>query len=420
MNDPLFRLSQNKVATIRHSMKRRRIGEQRFRWYGIISISFALIFLIFLLSAVLITGWSAFRSTEIRMTFIVPPGQNDESLSARKLIRQALRADFPEVTSRSERRQIYRILSTESEYIVRERLQALDREQGGRFTLWLPAGDRFNQYYKGELTRGLTTGFTEKEVDWLQHFIAEKRVRSVFNWWFLTNGDSRNPEVAGIAGALAGSLLTLLITLLLSFPIGVGAAIYLEEYAPKNRFTDFIEININNLAAVPSIIFGLLGLEIFLNVLGLPRSTPLVGGLVLTLMTLPTIIISSRSSLKAVPPSIRDGGLAMGASRTQVVFHHVVPLALPGMFTGSIIGMAQALGETAPLLMIGMVAFIVDVPQGFLEAATALPVQIFLLAENPERGFMELTSAAIIVLLVFLFLMNGTALYLRKRLEKRW
>ena len=217
-----------------------------------------------------------------------------------------------------------------------------------------------------------------------------------------------------------GSAFTIITALLLSFPIGVGAAIYLEEFAPKNKVTDIIEININNLAAVPSIVFGLLGLAIFLNVLGLPRSTPLVGGLVLTLMTLPTIIISSRASLKSVPPSIRDGAMAMGASNTQVIFHHVVPLALPGMLTGSIIGMAQALGETAPLLMIGMVAFIVDIPQGFLDAATALPVQIFLWSENPERGFAELTSAAIMVLLFFLFLMNGIALYLRRKLERKW
>ncbi|WP_237359310.1 phosphate ABC transporter permease PstA [Vibrio harveyi] len=262
--------------------------------------------------------------------------------------------------------------------------------------------------------------FSDREKSWYAQLEAQDRIRTSFNWYFFNNGDSRNPEVAGIAGAFMGSTFTIITALTLSFPIGVGAAIYLEEFAPKNKLTDIIEININNLAAVPSIVFGLLGLAIFLNVLGLPRSTPLVGGLVLTLMTLPTIIISSRASLKSVPPSIRDGALAMGASKTQVVFHHVVPLALPGMFTGSIIGMAQALGETAPLLMIGMVAFIVDIPQGFLDAATALPVQIFLWSENPERGFAELTSAAIMVLLFFLFLMNGVALYLRKKLERRW
>jgi phosphate transport system permease protein len=237
---------------------------------------------------------------------------------------------------------------------------------------------------------------------------------------FFTQGDSRNPEVAGIRGALMGSLFTLMVTLSLSFPIGVAAAIYLEEFAPKNRWTDVIEVNINNLAAVPSIVFGLLGLAVFINFFGLPRSVPLVGGLVLTLMTLPTIIIASRAALKSVPPSIREAALGMGASRLQMVTHHVLPLAMPGMLTGTIIGMAQALGETAPLLMIGMVAFIVDVPNGPLEPATVLPVQIFLWADLPERAFVERTSAAIMVLLGFLITMNALAVILRRRFERRW
>jgi phosphate transport system permease protein len=226
--------------------------------------------------------------------------------------------------------------------------------------------------------------------------------------------------MAGILGAAMGSFFTVLVTLVLSFPIGVSAAIYLEEYAPKNRWTDLIEVNINNLAAVPSIIFGLLGLAIFINFFEMPRSIPLVGGLVLTLMTLPTIIISSRAAIKAVPPSIREAALGLGASKMQVVLHHVLPLALPGMLTGAIIGMAQALGETAPLLMIGMVAFVVDVPGGVMDAATALPVQIYLWADSPERAFVEKTSAAIMVLLGFLFLMNALAVLLRRKLERRW
>jgi len=237
---------------------------------------------------------------------------------------------------------------------------------------------------------------------------------------FFTQGDSREPELAGIRGAAMGSLFTLIITLGLSFPIGVAAAVYLEEFAPRNRWTDLIEVNINNLAAVPSIIFGLLGLAIFINFFHVPRSVPVVGGLVLTLMTLPTIIISSRAAIKAVPPSIRDAAIGVGASPMQVVLHHVLPLAMPGMLTGAIIGMAQALGETAPLLMIGMVAFIVDVPGGFTDPATVLPVQIFLWADSPERAFVEKTSAAIMVLLAFLILMNTLAVVLRKRLERRW
>ena len=245
-------------------------------------------------------------------------------------------------------------------------------------------------------------------------------VERSFNWLFFTSGDSREPELAGIRGALVGSALTLLVTLVLCLPIGVLAAIYLEEFAPKNRLTELIEVNINNLAAVPSIVFGLLGLPMFLNFFGLPRSAPLVGGLVLALLVLPTIIIASRAALKAVPPSIKEAALGVGASHQQAVFHHVLPLAMPGIMTGTIIGMAHALGETAPLLMIGMVAFIVDVPTSFTEAATVLPVQIYLWSDLPEVAFQAKTAAAIIVLLVFLFVMNGMAIWLRKRFERRW
>ena len=261
---------------------------------------------------------------------------------------------------------------------------------------------------------------SDKQIAWIDQLHNEGNIRLQFNSNLFTRGDSREPEQAGIRGAIMGSLFTLILTLLLSFPIGVSAAIYLEEFAPKNRWTDFIEVNINNLAAVPSIIFGLLGLAIFINFFHVPRSVPIVGGLVLTLMTLPTIIITSRAAIKSVPPSIREAALGMGASKYQVVLHHVLPLALPGMLTGAIIGMAQALGETAPLLMIGMVAFIVDIPAGFTDPATVLPVQIFLWADSPERAFIEKTSAAIMVLLSFLIVMNTTAVWLRKRLERRW
>ena len=250
--------------------------------------------------------------------------------------------------------------------------------------------------------------------------IKDGRIEQRFNWTFFRHGDSRDPELAGVGGALAGSLLTLFVTLLLSFPVGVAAAIYLEEFARQNRITDLIEVNINNLAAVPSIVFGLLGLSMFIGFFGMPRSAPLVGGVVLTLLTLPTIIIASRAALKAVPPSIREAALGMGASRVQTVAHHVLPLAMPGMLTGAIIGMARALGESAPLLMIGMVAFIVDIPQGLTDPSTVLPVQVFLWSDSPERAFVERTSGAIIVLLLFLIVMNATAVVLRNRFEKRW
>jgi phosphate transport system permease protein len=257
-------------------------------------------------------------------------------------------------------------------------------------------------------------------VAFLEKLKADGRIERGFNWLFFASGDSREPELAGIRGALVGSALTLLVTLVLCLPIGVLAAIYLEEFASKNRVTDLIEININNLAAVPSIVFGLLGLAVFLNFFGLPRSAPLVGGLVLALLVLPTIIIAARAALKAVPPSIKEAALGVGASHQQAVFHHVLPLAMPGIMTGTIIGMAHALGETAPLLMIGMVAFIVDVPGAFTDAATVLPVQVYLWSDLPEPAFKAKTAAAIIVLLVFLFIMNGLAIYLRKKFERRW
>ncbi|QDY99828.1 phosphate ABC transporter permease PstA [Nitratireductor mangrovi] len=261
---------------------------------------------------------------------------------------------------------------------------------------------------------------TDREIVWLDRLNARDLIESRWATLFFFTGASREPELAGIWGAVIGSALTMLVTLALSFPIGVSAAIYLEEFAPKNRITNLIEVNINNLAAVPSIVFGLLGLAVFLNWFNLPRSAPLVGGMVLALMTLPTIIIAARAALRAVPPSIREAALGIGASKVQTIFHHVLPLAMPGIMTGTIIGMAQALGETAPLLMIGMVAFIVDIPGGFTDAATVLPVQIYMWSDFPEPGFQQKTSAAILILLGFLVIMNAIAVVLRKRFERRW
>lgn len=262
--------------------------------------------------------------------------------------------------------------------------------------------------------------FTDQEIAWTDSLVVNEHVASHFNWIFMSRGASREPEMAGVWGAVVGSFLTMLVTLAFAFPLGVAAAIYLEEFAPKNRWTTIIEVNINNLAAVPSIVFGLLGLGVFLNFFGFDRSAAYVGGIVLGLMTLPVIIIASRVSLRAVPPSIREAALGIGASRIQTVFHHVLPLAMPGIMTGTIIGMARALGETAPLLMIGMVAFVVDIPKGFADPATVLPVQIFMWADFPEPAFEQRTSAAILVLLVFLILMNALAVVLRKRFERRW
>jgi phosphate transport system permease protein len=312
-------------------------------------------------------------------------------------------------------------VSNGSGFDLKDRLLAKPMLLGTRETIWVLADDDIDTYYKSWLDgEPYAARLSDKQVEWIGELHDQGKIRLQFNSNLFTRGDSREPEQAGIRGAVMGSLFTLLLTLMLSFPIGVAAAIYLEEFAPKNGWTDFIEVNINNLAAVPSIIFGLLGLAIFINFFHVPRSVPIVGGLVLTLMTLPTIIITSRAAIKSVPPSIREAALGMGASKYQMVLHHVLPLALPGMLTGAIIGMAQALGESAPLLMIGMVAFIVDIPGGFSDPATVLPVQIFLWADSPERAFIEKTSAAIMVLLSFLIVMNTSAVWLRKRLERRW
>jgi phosphate transport system permease protein len=294
---------------------------------------------------------------------------------------------------------------------------------GQTLSVIVPTSDHVDQLLKGYIDRNLPQKrrkISDKQIIWVDELTSTGEIQSYFNWAFFTSTDSRDPELAGIASAFMGSLMALLVAFVVSVPIGVGAAVYLQEFATKNRFTDFVEININNLAAVPSIVFGLLGLAVFLNFFGMPRSAPLVGGLVLALMTLPTVIIATRAALRAVSPSIVDGALSLGASHSQAIFHHKVPLAAPGILTGSIIGMAQALGETAPLLMIGMVAFVTTMPTDFTEPASALPVQIFLWSDSAERAWAERTSAAIIVLLTVLITMNGVAIFLRSRLERRW
>jgi phosphate transport system permease protein len=339
------------------------------------------------------------------------------------VIRQSLHELFPEVAERRDVRRLQALVSIGARSALRERLVADPGLLGGQIAMWLPADDEVDMWMKGRVPRDVPESdrrLSDLQIGWIDALAAQGRLRVEFNAAFLSSGDSREPELAGIWGAVVGSFLTLLVTLSLSFPLGVAAAIYLEEFAPESRWTDVIEVNINNLAAVPSIVFGLLGLAVFLDFMLLPRSAPLVGGLTLALMTLPTIIIAGRSSIKAVPPSIREAARGLGASPLQVVAHHVLPLAMPGILTGAIIGMARALGETAPLLMIGMVAFIVDVPGALTDAATALPVQIYLWADSPERGFVEKVSGAIIVLLGFLILMNGAAIWMRQKFERKW
>ena len=306
---------------------------------------------------------------------------------------------------------------------LRDRVLADPSIIGTAQRIWIKSAADIDSLNKGQIPRDVVESdrrVKDNQIGWFDALVEDGRVRRSFNTTLFTSGDSREPELTGIWGAAVGSFLTLIVTLALSFPVGVMAAVYLEAFAPKNRWTDLIEVNINNLAAVPSIVFGLLGLAVFLNFFGMPRSAPVVGGTVLALMTLPTIIIAGRAALNAVPPSIREAALAMGASPLQAVGHHVLPLAMPGILTGTIIGMARALGETAPLLMIGMVAFIVDIPRNFTDPATVLPVQVFLWADAPERAFVEKTSVAILVLLAFLIAMNLAAVILRKKFERRW
>jgi phosphate transport system permease protein len=426
-------LVEQTTAKVNASLPKRYRAERRFRIYGLLSVMLGLFFLAFLLFDIVSKGYTAFQQTYVELDIyfdpevITPDGSLDPETLRRAnyntLIRESLMYLFPGASGRSDRRALGALVSNSAPFKLQQMVMDKPGLIGQTVRVTLLASDDSDMLMKGKIPRNVPESerrLSDMQIAWLDTLEDRGRVEKKFNRAFFSHGDSRDPELAGIWGAMKGSFYMLVVTLALSFPIGIGAAVYLEEFAPKNRFTDLIEININNLAAVPSIVFGLLGLAVFLQFFGLPRSAPLVGGLVLTLMTLPTIIISSRAALKSVPPSIREAALGMGASKIQTTFHHVVPLAMPGMLTGTIIGMAQALGETAPLLMIGMVAFVVDVPQGFFDPATALPVQIFLWADAPERAFVERTSAAIMVLLGFLVLMNLFAIYLRRKFERRW
>jgi len=403
----------------------------RFRAYGLISIIAGLLFLVLLFSSIISKGYTAFIYTNVALDItydaekIDPEGTRKPDSLANgdydALWKASLYRLFPDVTDRQRKRTLSAFMGSSAGQRLRDRVLSKPELIGTTETLWLPVDDNIDMLAKGRL--GQEEEFSERLKDsqaWLNTLQSKGLVRKSLNTEFFINGDSREPDAAGIWGAVIGSAFTLLVTISLSLPIGIAAAIYLEEFAPRNRWTDLIEVNINNLAAVPSIVFGLLGLAVFINLFGFPRSSPLVGGLVLTLMTLPVIIIAGRSALKSVPPSVREAALGVGASSVQMVFDHVLPLAMPGMLTGAIIGLARALGESAPLLMIGMVAFIVDVPTSMSSPSTVLPVQIYLWADSPERAFTERTSAAILVLLAFLIVMNGLAVYLRKRYERRW
>ncbi|HEY1385075.1 MAG TPA: phosphate ABC transporter permease PstA [Dongiaceae bacterium] len=414
-------------------IRRRYAAERRFRLYGILAIGFAVFMLGFLALTVIFQGYSAFWQTRIALDVAIDPAKVDpdntrlpESLARgdyQAVVRDALRDLFPNVTARADRKALGEFLSNAAGNDVMRMALANPALVGTTQRIEVLASDDIDMLAKGRIDRSVPESdrpIKDQAIRWFDTLKQGGHVTSSLNLGFFATGDSREPEQAGVGGALMGSFLTILTAILLSLPISVAAAIYLEEFAPKNRITDVIEININNLAAVPSIVFGLLGLAVLLGFFGLPRGAPLVGGMVLSLMTLPTIIIATRAALKAVPPSIREAAYGVGASKQQVVMHHVLPLAMPGVMTGAIIGTARAMGESAAVLMIGMVAFIVDIPKSVTDPATVLPVQIYLWADAPERAFVERTSAGIMVMLAFLVLMNAAAVVVRRKFERRW
>ena len=424
-------MSKEHRKKIKESLAKRNRSERHFQWFGKLGVILGLAAVVLLFVDIISKGSGAFRATYIQLEIEYDPevigildvNDTEEFIFAnwQNLAKKSLRDLFPEVTKRGEKRKLNNLVSEGAGFDFRDQLTQRPSLWGTKETLWILADDDIDTYYKSWLDDNpFSARLTSEQIKWIDQLHSKGLITLKFNTKFFERGDSREPEQAGIKGALIGSFFTLILTLLMSFPMGVTAAIYLEEFAPKNKWTDLIEVNINNLAAVPSIIFGLLGLAIFINFFGIPRSIPVLGAIVLALMTLPTLIITSRAAIKSVPPSIREAALGVGASKFQTTLHHVLPLSLPGMLTGAIIGMARALGETAPLLMIGMVAFIVDIPEGFTDPATVLPVQIILWIDSPERAFVEKTSAAIIILLSFLMVMNFVAVYLRKRLERRW
>jgi phosphate transport system permease protein len=422
------------TAAIKRSISRRYAAERRFRFYGVAAILFGLVFLAILFGSIVSKGYTAFVQSSFELnvfldrTVIDPAGKRERSalLNAdyTPLAKKALAAVLGvDTANKAQMKEVTALLSRDVDVQIRKVVLADPSLIGKTVPIWVLASGRVDSLMKGQLDRNLpasTRKLSDQQVAWIDKATAAGILEKKFNTGLFTNGASSNPETAGIGVALIGSLFMMMTVLLLAVPLGVAAAVYLEEFARKNFWTDLIEVNINNLAAVPSIVFGLLGLAIFINFAGLPRSASLVGGLVLTLMTLPTIIIATRAAIGAVPPSIREAALGVGASKMQTITHHVVPLALPGILTGTIIGLAKALGETAPLLMIGMVAFVVEYPTTPLSPSTALPVQIYMWATSAERGFVERTSGAALILLALLICMNLVAVILRRRYERRW
>ena len=408
----LFPLAKDPSASLGISVKyqKRLRAEKRFRLYGKLALSFAVACLLILLSTIGFQGARGFMHTTLQLEVVMDEkllaldaGETAEDASPTRynlLWQDALKKQFPEITDESEQRELLKLVANNAGLVLKKAVNENPNMMGTTQHFTLPATEQDNSFRAAAQEKNLLS-------------------RS-FNTGFLTRGDSRSPEGAGFLGAMAGSFFTMLVCLLAAFPLGVMSAVYLEEFAKNSRFTNIIEVNVNNLAAVPSIVYGLLGLSVYINVMHMPRSASLVGGLTLSLMVFPVIIIATRTALKSIPNSIREAALAIGATPLQVVWHHTLPLAMPGVMTGTILGMARAMGETAPLLMIGMVAFVADIPGSFTQAATTMPVQIFLWAGSPEAGFAEKTAAGIVVLLVLMLAMNAAAIYLRKKFEVRW
>ena len=429
----------NKIITpleasnkVKKSIAKRRAKDNRLKLYGRVAISLAVCFLLILFYSIFSKGYSGFFQYYVTLDInfdrerIDPKGDlSDNSLfdgEASKIVNESL-FSIIQPQGRKAKKQAKKIVSSGKDVRIAKMVKNDPSLFGTTTKVKFALDDDIDSFLRGYIKRETPESerrISNKVIEYIDKLNKEGRISYEFSDYILSGSASGNPEMAGIKGAFIGSMLTLSVCLLIAFPLGVATAIYLEEVAKKNKITEFIEVNINNLAAVPSVVFGIMGLAIFISIFGMPRSIPLVGGMVLALMTLPTIIISSRAAIRAVPPSVRDAAYGIGASKLQVIFHHVIPLAMPGMLTGTIIGMAQALGETAPLLMIGMVAFIVDIPNSIQEPATVLPVQIFMWADFAERMFVNKTSSATIILLVFLILMNGIAIFLRNKLERRW
>lgn len=416
----------NIAATIKAGLARRHGSERRFRLYGISAIGFSCLMLVILLATILRPGISGFMRHEVELTIDTAPilealRNNPESIDFYKLTQTSLREGMQRTPSTAaERRQFASVLGFFAADEVRREVMDHAEDWGRELTVWVPLSSDADMLLKGKTEPSEALPLQDQLMGWLQEVQNAHETRATLNMDFFTRGDSRAPEAAGFLGAIVGSLLTLIVCMALAMPIAIMAAITLEEFAKKTRIAEWLEITINNLAAVPSIIYGLLGLSVFLQVMNAPRSSALVGGLTLAIMILPVMIIAARAAIRAVPPSMRQAATALGATRLQVVRHHVLPYALPGIMTGTILAVCRALGETAPLLMIGMVAFVADIPRGFTDPATAMPVEIYLWASTPEAGFIEKTSSAILVLLVILLLLNMAAIRLRNRSQLTW